>query len=191
MNITLPDRVKLPFEFDAKQLKQNLDLITSAQWTDHFVAEHYQGDWQAIALRCDANAQHPIKMIYSDPTSTEFKNTPYLQQAPYIQAVLNHFRCPILNVRLMKLAAQSNVLEHVDHDLDSEHGKARLHIPITTNANIDFRLNSHSVPMHAGECWYLRLSDPHSVSNASAEDRVHLVIDAEINLWLATQLKLQ
>ena len=35
---------------------------------------------------------------------------------------------------------------------------------------------------------YLRLSDPHSVANNGAADRVHLVIDAEMNDWLRMQL---
>jgi hypothetical protein len=39
--------------------------------------------------------------------------------------------------------------------------------------------------MQAGSCWYLRLADPHSVVNRGVEDRVHLVIDAETNDWVA------
>ena len=34
----------------------------------------------------------------------------------------------------------------------------------------------------------LRLSDPHSVSNMGDSDRVHLVIDAAANDWLAGML---
>ena len=39
--------------------------------------------------------------------------------------------------------------------------------------------------MPAGSAWYLRLSDPHSVANRGAGPRVHLVIDAAVNGWLA------
>ena len=38
--------------------------------------------------------------------------------------------------------------------------------------------------MPAGSSWYLRLSDPHSVANRGAADRVHLVIDAVVNDWV-------
>ena len=38
--------------------------------------------------------------------------------------------------------------------------------------------------LEAGSCWYLRLSDPHSVANRGTEDRVHLVVDAEVNDWV-------
>jgi hypothetical protein len=43
--------------------------------------------------------------------------------------------------------------------------------------------------MKEGECWYLRLSDPHSVSNKGNKDRIHLVIDIEVNSWFITCLK--
>jgi mannose-6-phosphate isomerase-like protein (cupin superfamily) len=60
----------------------------------------------------------------------------------------------------------------------------RLHIPVVTNDAVDFRLNGERVVLEAGSCWYLRLSDPHSVANRGTEDRVHLVVDAEVNDWV-------
>jgi hypothetical protein len=38
--------------------------------------------------------------------------------------------------------------------------------------------------LEAGSSWYLRLSDPHSVVNRGITDRVHMVIDAEVNDWV-------
>jgi len=64
-----------------------------------------------------------------------------------------------------------------------------LHIPIVTNEEVDFRLNGEQVILREGECWYLRLSDLHSVENNGQFDRVHLVIDAVVNDWLESQLK--
>jgi len=55
---------------------------------------------------------------------------------------------------------------------------------VVTNDAVDFRLNGERVVLEAGSCWYLRLSDPHSVANRGTEDRVHLVVDAEVNDWL-------
>jgi len=42
--------------------------------------------------------------------------------------------------------------------------------------------------MAPGSVWYLRLADPHSVVNDGDIDRVHLVIDAEMNDWLLQML---
>ncbi len=54
-----------------------------------------------------------------------------------------------------------------------------------TNDDVDFRLNGLRCVMAAGLSWYLRLSDPHSVANRGSNDRVHLVIDAVVNDWVA------
>ena len=53
---------------------------------------------------------------------------------------------------------------------------------------MDFRLNGEPIVMRDGECWYLRLSDTHSVANRGRTDRVHLVIDALVSPWLDEQL---
>ncbi len=85
----------------------------------------------------------------------------------------------------MRLAAGSRIKEHTDHELSFEEGTARIHIPVTTNDGVDFRLNGVRCTMPAGSSWYLRLSDPHSVANRGGTDRVHLVIDVGVNDWLA------
>ena len=64
----------------------------------------------------------------------------------------------------------------------------RIHIPVTTNDGVDFRLNGLRCAMPAGSAWYLRLSDPHSVANRGPAARVHMVIDAEVNGWVEALL---
>ena len=59
-----------------------------------------------------------------------------------------------------------------------------MHIPVVTNADVDFFLAGRQLEMKEGECWYLDLSLPHSVRNRGTTDRVHLVIDCEVNEWL-------
>jgi hypothetical protein len=61
----------------------------------------------------------------------------------------------------------------------------RIHIPVATNDGVDFRLNGVRCIMAAGSTWYLRLSDPHSVANRGLDDRIHLVVDAVVNEWVA------
>ena len=38
--------------------------------------------------------------------------------------------------------------------------------------------------MGAGEAWYTNVCLPHSVENRSAVNRVHLVLDMEVNDWV-------
>jgi hypothetical protein len=178
-----PDRLLLPLAFDPARLAADLAVL-KADWTAHFVTQNYDGDWSAVALRAPAGETHPVRMIYSDPTCTDFVDAPALNAAPYLQAVLGAFACPLRAVRLMRLTPGSVIKEHRDHDLRFEGGTVRLHIPVVTNDGVDFRLNGVPCPMAAGSCWYLRLSDPHSVANRGPADRVHMVIDAAVDRWL-------
>jgi len=179
------DRIKLPFAFDSERLLGDLAQFAESEWIDHFVKHNYEGVWQAIPLRAKAGASHPIQQIYSDPTCNTFCDTDYLLRAPYMKELLEQFQCELLSVRLMKLTAGSRINEHIDPDLDIGSGYARLHIPITTNSQMEFLLNGEPVVMNPGECWYLRLSDPHSLNNDGDTDRVHIVIDAIANHWLS------
>ena len=180
------DSVKLPLLFDATALQQDLAGLEHVEWIDHFVNQNYEGSWTVIPLRGPRDATHPVMMIYSDPTCTAFADTPYLEACPNVQKALARFECPLNAVRLMRLTPGSIIKEHEDYDLSLEDGVARLHIPITSNPSVDFRINDRRIYMAEGECWYLRLSDPHMVANRGDDDRVHLVIDVTVNEWLTT-----
>ena len=186
---TFADRVRLPFSFDADQLRADLDHVVGGEWVDHLVRQNYEGDWDVLPLRFTAGAIHPVMQIYADPTATRFEDGPLLDQMPYVRAVIAHFECPIQSVRLMRLSPGSVIKEHHDHDLAAEWGAARIHIPITTNPQVEFLLNQRRIVMEPGGAWYLRLSDPHSVANRGTSDRVHLVIDCIANDWLIGQLR--
>jgi hypothetical protein len=178
-----PDRLRLPLHFDPARLERDLDRLREFGWTKHFVTQNYSGDWSAIPLRSPVGETHPIRMIFSDPTASVFVDTPALAETPYFREVLAAFACPLHCVRLMRLTPGSQIKTHCDYDLDFESGMIRIHIPIVTNPGVDFRVNGAPVSLTAGSAWYLRLSDPHSVDNRGATDRVHLVIDAVADDW--------
>ncbi|MES3151822.1 aspartyl/asparaginyl beta-hydroxylase domain-containing protein [Sphingomonas faeni] len=195
----LADRIRLPFVFDPVALADDLDRVVAAAaiqtggnataWIDHFVPQNYDGSWSVIPLRGVAGATHPVRMIYADPTATAFADGPLLAHAPHIRAVLERFACPLQTVRLMRLTPGSQIKPHRDHDLAAETGAARIHVPITTNPQVEFMLNDIRVTMAAGSAWYLRLADPHAVANRGPCDRVHLVIDCIADAWLLDLLR--
>jgi quercetin dioxygenase-like cupin family protein len=187
--MVFPDRLQLPLSFDPVLLRGDLDRLSSVDWISHFVTQNYEGDWSVIPLRGVAGASHPVMMIYSDPTATAFEDTPMLAACGYFREVLAAFACKVQSVRLMRLTPGSVIKEHSDNDLDVAKGAVRIHIPITTNPRVEFRLNGARVVMAPGDAWYLRLSDPHSVANRGAEDRVHLVLDAVVNDWVERLLR--
>jgi len=182
------DRVRLGVTHDRERLREDLDRISGAAWVDHFVKQNYEGDWSVLPLRYSAGAAHPILQACSDPSVTDYVYSPLLDRAPAIRAALDWFQCEVQSVRLMRLAPGSVIKEHSDYDLAAEWGTARFHIPITTNPQVEFLVNRTPVTMEPGSVWYLRLSDPHSVANRGATDRVHLVIDCITNDWLTEQL---
>lgn len=184
----VPDRVRLPFVFDVGRLRADLERLADVEWVEHFVRQNYEGDWDVLPLRGPAGETHPIRMSYSDPTATAFEDTPFLAATDYLPEVLATFVCPLRSVRLMRLTPGSRIREHDDLDLDADHGTARIHVPITTNADVEFLLNGTPVVMAPGSCWYLRLSDPHAVRNDGTTDRVHLVLDADVDDWLRAAL---
>lgn len=181
----MQDCIQLPFHFDPNLLQKDLQQLEAASstWIDHFVKQNYEGSWSVIPLRGPKGAEHPVMMIYADPNCKEFANTPFLATCPYFQQVLATFQGELEAVRLMKLSRGSEIKEHVDYDLSFEDGTVRIHIPIVTHDEVAFYLNNKRVVMQAGECWYLRLSDPHRVKN-EGPDRVHLVLDMKVNDWL-------
>ena len=181
-----PDRLRLRFDFDAGRLAADMRRFSSEAWRRHFIRQNYDGDWSILPLRAGAGERHPVRMMAPPPDCVAFADTPLMEACPYIRDhVLSVFGCPLRSVRLMRLTPGSVIREHVDTDLSFEDGLVRLHIPIVTNDGVDFRLNGTRVVMEAGSCWYLRLSDPHSVANRGNADRVHLVIDAVTNDWIA------
>jgi Aspartyl/Asparaginyl beta-hydroxylase len=182
------DRLRLPLYFDPEALAADLATLGQLHWVDHFVPAHYSGNWCALPLRAPAGANHPILQIAANPGVTEWVDTPFLKQSPAFRAAIRKIPSPIFSARLMRLGPKAQIHEHRDAALSPEEGVVRLHIPVTTNDQVDFRLNGARVKMAPGEYWYLRLSDPHSVINAGATDRVHIVVDCAMNHELQTLL---
>ena len=170
-------------------MQADLAALSASEWVLHFVPQNFEGDWSALPLRAPAGATHPIQMIYSAPHVRDFVDTPLLDQAPYLREVIAAFQCPVRCVRLMRLTPGSVIKEHCDPDLSPEHGWARIHVPITTSDRVSFFLNRIPIGMAPGEVWYLRLSDPHRVVNNGEAERVHLVLDVEVNDWLVEMLE--
>jgi hypothetical protein len=183
-----PDRLRLPLAFDPARLAADLARLETAEWTRHFVRDNYEGEWSVVPLRAPVGETHPIRMIGAGHSDKGWYDTPLLDLCPCYAELLAAFRCPINSARLMRLGPGSVIREHCDPDLAAEDGFARLHVPIQTSPEVEFRVAGTPVAMEAGSCWYLRLSEPHSAHNRGREARIHLVFDAVMNDWLAALL---
>ncbi len=117
----------------------------------------------------------------------EFLPTPLLRHCPYIASVVDGLPFRKRAVRLMRLAAGALIKEHCDHKLSFEQGEVRLHVPVQTSDLVEFYVNNERMFMREGELWYLNLSLPQRVVNHGVEDRIHRVIDGEVNNWIRDQ----
>jgi hypothetical protein len=184
-----PDRVRLPLSFNPEPLVEAVRAVDEEAWYRHFLRQNYEGEWSIVPLRCAAGETHPIRMIAADPSASEFVDTPLLEAMPAFRAPLALLPCELQSVRLMRLAPGSIIKEHFDPGMSAEEGLVRLHMPITSNPDVEFCLNDKAVTMEPGSVWYLRFADPHRIANRGSSGRVHLVIDAVVNDWLREMLR--
>lgn len=183
------DRIKLPFTFDAEKMLAEYEALKLDQF------EYYN----VIPLRAPAHTVDtslpfpPPADDYADGSWCDWLDTSYLQNAPYLNSVVNTFKehTKVTLVRLLRLAPNSTVQRHTDPTLGLEVHQSviRLTVPILNKEGVQFFLNDTEVPMQPGECWYLRLTDPHSVLNNGNTERVNLTIDMIPNEWIRNIIK--
>ncbi|MEL6638098.1 MAG: aspartyl/asparaginyl beta-hydroxylase domain-containing protein [Bacteroidota bacterium] len=179
-----PDRIKLPFTFDVAQLQAEVQQISKNAFVYYKVIQ-----LRAPAFMVDTSIPQPPPVgDFADGSWTDWLDTPDLINSPYLSSVIDTFRqhTKVTLVRLLRLAPGAVVKEHTDPTLGLEIPKSviRLTIPIFSADNVEFFLNDTVVPMQVGECWYLRLTDPHRVVNPGPGERVNLTIDMIPNAWV-------
>lgn len=183
----MTDKRKLPFVFDAQKMQHEVNNFKANEWIPHFNTGYYTGDWSAIPLR---SVNGDPTRIFSDPSGLGvYADTIHLKKSTYLNEVINTFKCDKIDIRLLSLKAGSNIKEHRDYGLAIEDGEVRIHIPITTNPELEFYLNKERVIMQEGECWFLNFNYYHSVNNKGTTNRVHLVMDCKVNDWLMAFFK--
>ncbi len=176
--------LQLPYHFDIKKMQEEVSLLGNQLWKLHFQVKHYEGEWSAIPLR-SINGEINNNFISPIEDAKQYADTPLLKECPYLQEVLNTFKCDLMAVRLLKLSAGTQIHEHKDADLCFEEGLLRFHIPVITHAAVEFFLDKERMVLQEGECWYMNFNLPHSLHNKSNVDRIHLVIDAVANDWVS------
>jgi aspartyl/asparaginyl beta-hydroxylase len=182
------DRIRLPFIFDVTKMQNEIQELNLGDFIYY----------DSLPLRAPAHLVDtslpfpPPAEDFADGSWTEWLDTPILKKSPYLTEVVDTFRqhTKVTLVRLLRLAPGAVVKEHTDPTLGIQIEKSviRLTIPILTNDTVEFFLNGTTVPMQAGECWYLRLTDPHRINNAGATERINLTIDMIPNDWVRSMI---
>lgn len=183
---TVSDRVKLPLTFDVAKMQAEIESLNLHDFTYY----------DSIPLRAPAHVMDPSRPFpppaddYADGSWTEWLDSKILQSTPYLLSIIDHFRehTKVTLVRILRLEPGAIVKEHTDPTLglQIERSVIRLTIPVSVNEKVDFFLNNNPVPMQPGECWYLRLTDPHKVDNAGDTVRTNITLDMIPNEWVTS-----
>jgi hypothetical protein len=169
---------KLPLSFDPRPVAQEIRVAESSSgWQDHWAdGLAVSGTWGLI----------PLVAGPGDPSGADA----ILAAMPHTRSVIDSFHTKVMRARLMKLKAGAAIKEHRDYAYfggqrwSYERGRIRVHIPIITGANVLWMLSGKRIDMKAGEAWYVNVCMPHSVENRGDTDRIHLVLEVEVDDWV-------
>lgn len=181
---TKHDAIKLPLAFDAAKMRAEVEALNMNSFIYYNVLP-----MRAPAHLVDPSLPFPPPADdYADGSWTDWLNAPELEASPYLKNIVEEFQkhTKVTLVRLLRLEKGNTVQEHRDVTLglQIERSVIRLTIPIIKEEKADFYLNNNIVPMKPGECWYMRLTDPHRVENKSDADRINMTIDMIPNEWV-------
>jgi quercetin dioxygenase-like cupin family protein len=180
---------KLPLSFDPAPIVEEISLTESrSAWIDHWAdASAIPGTWVFIPLiAAPGDLPESIRSERDDAP----RSMAILAELPHSRSIIDAFQTKVLRARLMKLKAGAVIKEHRDFAYfggqrwSFERGRIRVHIPIITGANVFWMLSGKRIDMKAGEAWYVNVCMPHSVENRGDTDRIHLVLELEVNEWL-------
>ena len=182
------DRIQLPLSFDVAKMVEDIRALNLGEFLEYDV----------FPLRCPAYMVDssvpppPPAKDYADGSWTNWLDTDALRTSSYLPSVVDTFRehSDVKLVRLVRLAPGAVVAEHADPTLGIHvlNSVIRLTVPILANDKVQFFLNDNPVPMQPGDCWYLRLTDPHRVVNGGETERINMTIDIVPNDWVRSLL---
>ena len=174
-----PDRIKLPIAFDSDRMLAELERDLSKPFLYYTV----------IMLTVP-----PDMSAHTGASRTPSVDHGDLSDIPYIKSIIDGFRDKtiVTLARLLRLEAGAEVARHTDPTLglDVPNSVVRLTIPITPTEDVDFMLNDVPMDMKPGECWYMKLNDPHQITHHGRTERVNMTLDVVPNDWVLDQLGL-
>jgi Aspartyl/Asparaginyl beta-hydroxylase len=172
----------LPFRFDPERLKSDLALVRREEWTPHYNERDFGGDWRGVALRSQTGDITYLWAAFVGASG--FRDTALMRRCDYFREAIAAFECPLKSVRLLSLGPGSFIREHTDHALTYEDGEMRIHIPVQTSADVEFHVDGKRLLLEEGHSYYINVNLPHRITNGSSIDRVHLIVDLEVNDWV-------
>jgi uncharacterized protein (TIGR03032 family) len=167
--------VRLPIQIDADALRAEVDTIPESTWRRH--PEGAPGNTAIVLVGAGGDPD-------GDSTVGPMAPTPLLDRLPYTRQILAALGTTIGRTRLMRIATETELGEHVDTNYYWWR-HLRIHVPVRTTPDVVFQAGPASVHMAAGEVWVFDTWQRHRVDNPAQTPRIHLVVDAvgSAKLW--------
>jgi hypothetical protein len=168
--------IQFNFQFDVQKMAQELQGISSS-FEPIYSRSTQDGKLMGIHLITSATEGG------RNNSEKSYQATPELERSPYLQSVLDTFKCDKFNFRVHNLTSGGKITLHRDHGKSIMDRVIRIHIPVTTNEEIYFYVDGERIQMQNGECWLVDITKDHEVENRSPTDRMQLMIDCDLNEW--------
>jgi len=157
------------------QIKQETQCLTPGVWNEDTSRQdsfRCHQDTQAIPLIYGRNLR---EIVYTRLWKEKWKAL----LIPSLQNVLNEYygEGEIIRMCLCKLLPYGKVLEHKDDTEEVLLYTHRIHLPIVTNENIDFIVESDVFNLKEGSLYEFSNQQFHQVKSRSSLDRIHLIFD--------------
>ncbi len=178
---TIIKYIKLPLHFDAAPMLAEVHNLSNV-WLPHYNTSDYTGDWKAIPLRSVGGLSTQAVAAFN--ANNSFLDTELMGQCPVVKSVVDSLQCDKMAVRILNLRPNAVVKEHIDPGLCYEENEIRIHIPLSTNDEVEFYIDDEAVHPLPGECWYMNFNLKHRLANYGSTERIHLVIDCVVNDWV-------
>lgn len=155
---------------------------------DTYLRDYPQGPFgevESIMLRFPTKGVYETEAELKDHLSTfdQHENIDYpaykvLHEArPLVMALFARVQGERLGrVMINKLKPGGRIFPHTDTPSHTDY-YTRYHIVLQSQPGVVFRAGDEEVYMGVGECWWFDNSQQHEVTNNSADDRVHVIVD--------------
>ncbi len=174
-------------KIDITAMKQLILDLPDEQWqSESFRQQRYEvhSDTQTINLVFDPDFRHthptklPALQMFEPSMRPALGDVAdYYEQSSKGQALLEESGLGyFIRANLVRLKSGGEIAPHRDGNFSLVHSH-RVHLPIITNDDVRFTVGSESIHLREGELYEINNRRTHSVQNAGAEDRVHLIMD--------------
>ena len=158
--------IRLPVRFDLERLRAEVAALPAEAWAPH--PNHIAGNTSLRLVSVEGGENDDVDGV--------MRPTPHLARLPYVRQVLASFGAVWSRSRLLRLDPGAVVPEHADINYHWFY-RVRVHIPIVTRPEVQFRCDGETVHMRGGEAWLFDNWRLHSVENPTPDARIHLVAD--------------